>query len=230
MKEAQVARGADFAGGGVIRRLRKMATLVIPLILCTFRRADELALAMEGRGYHRGPRTYLRELKFTRVDYAALSCRHSLPGRGRGASFPAPLSSGLCEHPCPTAGRPFSLRNRLFLHLWLQFAEKESYIEPLKYAVGGFHEGQMDVGGHPAEAAEGPGGDREGQPSSPSTRSTTRSGISGRSSVCCRSARNSASTSSTPSRRASTCRFSAGRSRTRTRSRSSTPATTTSGS
>jgi energy-coupling factor transporter transmembrane protein EcfT len=27
---------------------------------------------MEGRGYHRGPRTYLRELKFTRVDYAAL--------------------------------------------------------------------------------------------------------------------------------------------------------------
>jgi energy-coupling factor transporter transmembrane protein EcfT len=72
MKEAQVARGADFAGGGVIRRLRKMATLVIPLILCTFRRADELALAMEGRGYHRGPRTYLRELKFTKADYAAL--------------------------------------------------------------------------------------------------------------------------------------------------------------
>jgi energy-coupling factor transporter transmembrane protein EcfT len=72
MKEAQAARGADFAGGGLIRRLRKMATLVIPLILCTFRRADELALAMEGRGYHRGPRTYLRELKFTRADYAAL--------------------------------------------------------------------------------------------------------------------------------------------------------------
>ncbi len=36
------------------------------------RRADELALAMEGRGYHRGPRTYLHELKFTRTDYAAL--------------------------------------------------------------------------------------------------------------------------------------------------------------
>jgi energy-coupling factor transporter transmembrane protein EcfT len=72
MKEAQVARGADFASGGLVRRLKKMATLVIPLVLCTFRRADELALAMEGRGYHRGPRTYLRELKFTRVDYAAL--------------------------------------------------------------------------------------------------------------------------------------------------------------
>jgi len=72
MKEAQVARGADFGSGGLIGRLRKMATLVIPLILCTFRRADELALAMEGRGYHRGPRTYLRDLKFTRVDYAAL--------------------------------------------------------------------------------------------------------------------------------------------------------------
>ncbi len=72
VREAQVARGADFGSGGLIRRLRKMATLVIPLILSTFRRADELALAMEGRGYHRGPRTYLRELKFTRVDYAAL--------------------------------------------------------------------------------------------------------------------------------------------------------------
>jgi len=72
MREAQMARGADFGSGGPVRRLRKMATLVIPLILSTFRRADELALAMEGRGYHRGPRTYLRELKFTRVDYAAL--------------------------------------------------------------------------------------------------------------------------------------------------------------
>jgi len=72
MKEAQVARGADFASGGLVKRLRKMASLVIPLILCTFRRADELALAMEGRGYQRGPRTYLRELKFSRADYAAL--------------------------------------------------------------------------------------------------------------------------------------------------------------
>jgi len=55
-----------------VMRLRKAASLVIPLILCTFRRADELALAMEGRGYHRGPRTYLHELRFTRADYAAL--------------------------------------------------------------------------------------------------------------------------------------------------------------
>lgn len=72
MREAQVARGADFGSGNPVRRLRKAASLVIPLILCTFRRADELALAMEGRGYQRGPRTYLRELKFTRADYAAL--------------------------------------------------------------------------------------------------------------------------------------------------------------
>jgi energy-coupling factor transporter transmembrane protein EcfT len=72
MREAQVSRGADFGTGGPVRRLRKMASLVIPLILCTFRRADELALAMEGRGYQRGPRTYLRELKFSRTDYAAL--------------------------------------------------------------------------------------------------------------------------------------------------------------
>lgn len=72
MKEAQAARGADFGSGGPVRRLRRTAALVIPLVLSAFRRADELALAMEGRGYHRGPRTYLRELKFTRADYAAL--------------------------------------------------------------------------------------------------------------------------------------------------------------
>ncbi len=72
MREAQEARGADFRAGGPVGRLRKTATLVIPLILCTFRRADELALAMEGRGYHRGPRTYLRELHFTRTDCATL--------------------------------------------------------------------------------------------------------------------------------------------------------------
>ncbi len=72
MREAQVARGADFAGGRLVGRLRKMSAIVIPLVLCTFRRADELALAMEGRGYHRGPRTYLRELKFSRSDYTAL--------------------------------------------------------------------------------------------------------------------------------------------------------------
>lgn len=72
MREAQAARGADFRAGGPVGRLRKTASLVVPLILCTFRRADELALAMEGRGYHRGPRTYLRELQFTRTDYAAL--------------------------------------------------------------------------------------------------------------------------------------------------------------
>lgn len=72
IREAQMARGADFGAGSPVRRLSKMASLVIPLVLCTFRRADELALAMEGRGYHRGPRTYLHELKFTRTDYAVL--------------------------------------------------------------------------------------------------------------------------------------------------------------
>ncbi|MCK7504887.1 MAG: energy-coupling factor transporter transmembrane protein EcfT [Desulfobacterales bacterium] len=81
---------------------------------------------MEGRGYHRGPRTYLRELKFTRADYAAPSRRHSLPGRGRGASLPAPLKVAFAPTACPPPGAFFCAPNRLLLHLWLQFAEKES--------------------------------------------------------------------------------------------------------
>jgi len=40
----------------------------LPVILGSFRRADELALAMEGRGYRRGYRTYLRELKLSKPD------------------------------------------------------------------------------------------------------------------------------------------------------------------
>ncbi len=72
IREAQAARGANY-GGPLTNRLKKTAGLVIPLLLSTFRRADELATAMEGRGYHRGSRTYLRELKFKRFDYAALT-------------------------------------------------------------------------------------------------------------------------------------------------------------
>jgi len=72
IREAQTARGACFKTGPFLRRMRSAASLLIPLIQGTMRRADALALAMESRGYRRGPRTYLRELQMKRKDYLAL--------------------------------------------------------------------------------------------------------------------------------------------------------------
>lgn len=72
IKEAQIARGLDLRAGSLTVRLRKLSGLVIPLALGVFRRADELAAAIEGRGYAHGHRTYLRELRFSRADGAAM--------------------------------------------------------------------------------------------------------------------------------------------------------------
>ncbi len=71
IRMAQTARGADFTTGSLMLRARAVAALAVPLILSSFRRADELAMAMEARGYRRGPRTTLRELKLTAADLTA---------------------------------------------------------------------------------------------------------------------------------------------------------------
>ena len=71
LRMAQMARGADFTTGSLALRGRAVAALAVPLLLSSFRRADELAVAMEARGYRRGPRTALRELRFTRLDLGA---------------------------------------------------------------------------------------------------------------------------------------------------------------
>lgn len=71
VKEAQTSRGASFSSGGPIRRMRAAAALLIPVVLGAFRRGDELATAMEARGYHSGPRTTLHDLRMTSRDYAA---------------------------------------------------------------------------------------------------------------------------------------------------------------
>lgn len=69
---AQMARGADFEGG-FFRRARKFAPLMVPLFISAFRRADELAVAMEARGYRIGAaRTRLREESASPADWAAL--------------------------------------------------------------------------------------------------------------------------------------------------------------
>lgn len=71
LRKAQLSRGADFRKGRILQRMKAVSSLVAPLALGSIRRAEELARAMEGRGYERGPRTYLRELRLTPADYAA---------------------------------------------------------------------------------------------------------------------------------------------------------------
>jgi energy-coupling factor transport system permease protein len=71
---AQAARGADFSEGGLVRRVRAMLPVLVPLTIGAFRRADELAEAMESRGYRGGEgRTRYRELRFRARDALALA-------------------------------------------------------------------------------------------------------------------------------------------------------------
>ena len=71
---AQKARGADFESGSLIQRAKALIPLLVPLFISAFRRADELATAMECRCYHGGEgRTKLHVLKYERRDYTALT-------------------------------------------------------------------------------------------------------------------------------------------------------------
>ena len=72
--KAQMARGADFESGNLFKRAKAMVPLLVPLFVSAFRRAGELAMAMEARCYHGGEgRTRMRVLRFTQNDlYAAL--------------------------------------------------------------------------------------------------------------------------------------------------------------
>ena len=70
---AQRARGADFDTGNLFQKAKALVPLLVPLFVSAFRRADELAVAMECRCYHGGEgRTRLRELKYAPRDVAAL--------------------------------------------------------------------------------------------------------------------------------------------------------------
>lgn len=72
---AQKSRGADFESGGLMRRAKALLPIVIPLFISAFRRADELATAMECRCYHGGEgRTKMNVLKLAGRDYTALIC------------------------------------------------------------------------------------------------------------------------------------------------------------
>ena len=70
---AQRARGADFESGNLIQRAKALIPLLVPLFISAFRRAEELAVAMECRCYHGGEgRTRLRQLKYEGRDWAVL--------------------------------------------------------------------------------------------------------------------------------------------------------------
>ena len=70
--KAQVARGADFSRGSIINRAKNMLPILIPLFISSFRRADELALAMEARCYRGGEgRTRMHQLHWSTGDYEA---------------------------------------------------------------------------------------------------------------------------------------------------------------
>jgi len=70
---AQKARGADMESGGIIQRIRALIPVLIPLFISAFRRAFDLATAMESRCYHGGEgRTKMKILKISGIDFVIL--------------------------------------------------------------------------------------------------------------------------------------------------------------
>jgi energy-coupling factor transport system permease protein len=70
--KAQMARGADFENGNIIRRAKSMIPILVPLFISAFRRANELAMAMEARCYHGDEgRTKMKPLQYKRDDRLA---------------------------------------------------------------------------------------------------------------------------------------------------------------
>src|SRR5690606_24567966 len=70
--KAQTARGADFQQGGLLQRVRALVPVLVPLFISALRRADDLALAMEARGYRGGEgRTRFKQLRLAPRDALA---------------------------------------------------------------------------------------------------------------------------------------------------------------
>ena len=75
--KAQIARGADFESGNLIKKAKAMVPLLVPLFISAFRRANDLAMAMEARCYRGGEhRTKMKPLKYAvrdRIAYGVLA-------------------------------------------------------------------------------------------------------------------------------------------------------------
>lgn len=71
--KAQMARGASFTEGNLVKRARSLLPVLVPLFVSAFRRAEDLAVAMEARGYMGGEgRSRFKKLEFRLVDWATL--------------------------------------------------------------------------------------------------------------------------------------------------------------
>lgn len=67
--KAQTARGADFETGGILKRAKNLVPLLVPLFISAFRRANDLAMAMEARCYNGGEnRTKMKPLTYRKID------------------------------------------------------------------------------------------------------------------------------------------------------------------
>ena len=70
--KAQIARGADFESGNLMKKAKSMVPLLVPLFISAFRRANDLAMAMEARCYRGGEhRTKMKPLQYKRIDACA---------------------------------------------------------------------------------------------------------------------------------------------------------------
>lgn len=73
--KAQIARGADFESGNLIKKAKALVPLLVPLFISAFRRANDLAMAMEARCYRGGDgRTKMKPLIYHKRDYIAYVC------------------------------------------------------------------------------------------------------------------------------------------------------------
>lgn len=70
--KAQKSRGADMENGNIIKRAKAMVPVIIPLLTGVFRRADELACAMDARCYNSGRRTKMKETHMSKIDFLAI--------------------------------------------------------------------------------------------------------------------------------------------------------------
>lgn len=73
--KAQTARGADFETGNIMQRAKAMIPIMVPLFISAFRRAEDLAMAMEARCYRGGSgRTRMNKLAYHNSDFVAFAC------------------------------------------------------------------------------------------------------------------------------------------------------------
>jgi energy-coupling factor transport system permease protein len=67
--DAQRSRGLELDKGPILKRIKNYVPIITPLIIGSIRMAEELAIAIESRGFGYGERTFLKEISFRKIDY-----------------------------------------------------------------------------------------------------------------------------------------------------------------